>query len=157
MIYVTRFAQEHELERVNELRRMVNNLHAENRPDIFKQGFDQEISNAIYEMWKLDDYKIIVAEHDQTICGFACIHFIKKSETPYRRPLSFIEVSEFGVDPAFRRKGIATELMAFVFDLAKENGLSRIELNMWDFNESALAFYETVGFRTYRRFLEVEI
>ena len=152
-----RFAMEDELERVNELRRMVNDLHAENRPDIFKPGFDHDIRNAIYEMWKSDDYRIIVAERDHTIYGFACIHFIEKNETPYRKPLSFIEVSEFGVDPAFRRKGVATQLMAFVFGFAKENGLSRVELNMWDFNESALAFYETVGFRTYRRFLEAEI
>lgn len=30
-----RYAKREELERVNELRRMVNELHAENRPDIF--------------------------------------------------------------------------------------------------------------------------
>lgn len=153
---VVRVAQEHELERVNELRHMVNDLHVENRPDIFKQGWGQDISNAVYEMWKSEDHKIIVAEHGQTICGFACIHFIEKSETAYRKPLRYIEVSEFGVDPVFRRKGIATELMEFIFDLAKETGISRIELNMWDFNESALAFYESVGFRTYRRIMEAK-
>lgn len=30
----------------------------------------------------------------------------------------------------------------------------RLELNMWEFNAGALAFYEACGFSTYRRYLE---
>jgi GNAT superfamily N-acetyltransferase len=39
--------------------------------------------------------------------------------------------------------------------LAKEKGFDRIELNMWEFNRDALAFYESVGFETYRRYMEI--
>jgi ribosomal protein S18 acetylase RimI-like enzyme len=35
-----------------------------------------------------------------------------------------------------------------------KKGFPRIELDMWSFNESALAFYEAEGFTTYRRYLE---
>ncbi len=35
-------------------------------------------------------------------------------------------------------------------------GVSRLGLNMWEFNEGALAFYEAVGFRTYRRYMQLE-
>lgn len=38
-----RYAKREELERVNELRRMINELHAENRPDIFLPGFCEEL------------------------------------------------------------------------------------------------------------------
>ena len=34
-----RFAEDKDFERVNELRRQVNDLHTEGRPDIFKLGF----------------------------------------------------------------------------------------------------------------------
>ncbi len=37
---------------------------------------------------------------------------------------------------------------------ARKKGFPRIELDMWSFNESALAFYEAEGFTTYRRYLE---
>ena len=30
-----------------------------------------------------------------------------------------------------------------------------IELNMWEFNKDALAFYEAVGFSTFRRYMEM--
>ena len=45
-------------------------------------------------------------------------------------------------------------MMNFIESYAKEKGYSRSELNMWAFNEEALAFYEAAGFRTYRRYLE---
>lgn len=74
-----------------------------------------------------------ICEKEDIICGFACVH------------------------PAFRRQGVATELITFIREDAKKRGLSRVELNMWEFNEGALAFYEAVGFRTYRRYMELEV
>ena len=69
----------------------------------------------------------------------------------------YLDIDEFGVDEAHRREGVATEMIAFIRAYAKENGFSRIELNMWEFNREALAFYEAVGFSTYRRYMEMQI
>lgn len=38
-----RFAAENELARVNELREQVSRLHAENRPDVFRSDFCNEL------------------------------------------------------------------------------------------------------------------
>lgn len=35
--------------------------------------------------------------------------------------------------------------------------LCGIELKMWEFNEEALKFYESVGFTTYRRYTELKL
>ena len=48
-------------------------------------------------------------------------------------------------------------MMHFIEAYAKEKEYSRIELNMWAFNEEALAFYEEADFSTYRRYLEKSI
>ena len=45
----------------------------------------------------------------------------------------------------------------FIKQEAKAKGFERVELNMWEFNEGALAFYESVGFATYRRNMEMEV
>jgi len=66
----------------------------------------------------------------------------------------FIDVDEFCVDEAFRRQGVATEIMAFIKDYTRKKGLKRIELNMWEFNQGALEFYEAVGVTTCRRYME---
>ena len=43
-----RYAKREDLVRVNELRKMVNDLHIENRPDIFRPGFCEEIREHVY-------------------------------------------------------------------------------------------------------------
>ena len=146
-----RFADEKDLGKVNELRRQVNDLHTEGRPDIFRPGFSDQLRDCI------KGKTIIVAESDEIIIGFAVINRVHRKETPFQYARDYIEIDELGVDSAHKRKGVATEILKFIESYAMENGISRIELNMWEFNEEALAFYEASGFRTYRRYLEKSI
>ena len=70
---------------------------------------------------------------------------------------NFLDIDEFGVDENFRRQGVASEMIRFIRDYAKEKGYRRLELNMWEFNRDALAFYESAEFRTYRRYMEIRL
>ena len=150
-----RLARENELGRVNELRMQVNALHVAGKPDVFKPGFGEEIRNYIYEIWNDPEKYIAVAEKDGYVCGFAVLAHINRPENPYMKERDFLDIDEFCVDEAFRRQGIASEIIAFVRDFARRKGFHRIELNMWEFNQEALAFYETAGFRTFRRYMEM--
>ena len=152
-----RYAKREDLSRVNELRRQVNDLHVEGRPDIFKPGFNQELQDFLYKIFESDNMDVIVAEREGVICGFACVQYVDKPEGPYSYGRRFYNVDEFCVDAAFRRQGVATEMFDFIKQEAKAKGFERVELNMWEFNEGALAFYESVGFTTYRRNMEMEV
>lgn len=59
----------------------------------------------------------------------------------------------FGVGEGHRRQGIGRALFAAIRDAARERGLTRIELDVWAFNESAVRFYESIGFHTYRSYM----
>ena len=48
-------------------------------------------------------------------------------------------------------------MIRFIRDWAKDQGFRRLELNMWEFNRGALAFYEAAGFTTYRRYMEMPL
>ena len=146
-----RFAQEKDFERVNELRRQVNDLHTEGRPDIFKPGFPDELRDCIIGK------TVIVAESGENIIGYCVVSPVHKKETLFQYGREFLEIDEIGVDPDCRRQGAGSAMMHFIESYAKEKGYSRIELNMWAFNEEALAFYEAAGFSTYRRYLEKSI
>ncbi len=153
---MVRFAKEKDLLRVNELRRQVNEVHVEGRPDIFKPGFCQELKDYARRVLEDEDKDIIVVERDGNICGMACVEYIRKPESPYTFARNFYHVSEIAVDEAFQRQGVATELVTFMKEDAKAKGLARIELDVWEFNKSAIEFYEAAGFQMYRRFLELE-
>ena len=152
-----RFAAETELDRVNELRKQVNDIHIAGKPTVFKPGFPDELRDYIHEIRSDPEKEIIVAEFDGTICGFAVLHHVRKPETPYMFERDYLDIDEFCVDQAFRRQGIAAALIGFIRAYAKEKGYHRIELNMWEFNQDALAFYEAVGFSTYRRYMEMTV
>ena len=152
-----RFAREEELEQVNVLRKQVNDLHVAGKPEVFKPGFCDELRDYIHVIWNNPQEKIVVAELDGKIAGFAVLNHIHRPENPFMFERDFLDIDEFAVDESCRRRGAATAMVRFIRDFAKENGFSRVELNMWEFNRSALAFYEAVGFTTYRRYMEIEM
>lgn len=150
-------AKRDELERVNELRRMVSDLHVNGRPDIFRPGYVTELRERVYALYDADDYDVLVALHDDVICGFAIVNIVKKPLSPYNNERAFYHVEEFGVDESYRRMGAASALVEYMKNAAKALGLSSIELDVWEFNRSALAFYEAAGFSTYRRYMELKL
>lgn len=150
-----RFAADQELSSVNELRKQVNDLHVAGKPSVFKGGFPPELQDYIFAIQKDPDKEIVVAECDGVICGFAVLHRVCRPETPYMSERVYLDIDEFGVDESYRRQGVATGMITFIKEYAKKQGFHRIELNMWEFNQDALAFYEAAGFVTYRRYMEM--
>lgn len=154
---IIRFAKEAELDQVNVLRKQVNDIHVEGKPEVFRAGFGAKLRNFIYDIWADPEQKIVVADMDGMICGFAVLHHINRPENPFMKERDFLDIDEFCVDAGHRRKGVASEMISFIKNYAREKGFHRIELNMWEFNQDALAFYEASGFKTYRRYLEMFI
>lgn len=150
-------ARREELERVNALRRQVNDLHVAGRPDIFRPGFGEALRNHVYDAFDDAQTDVIVALLGGEIAGFATVQYIHRPESPYTLARDFYRVEEFGVDAAHRRRGVATALVAYMKKDAADKGFDRLELDVWAFNEGALAFYEAVGFTTYRRYMEMEV
>ena len=152
-----RFAREEDLEQVNVLRRQVNDLHVAGKPEVFKPGFCEELRDYVHVIFHDPEQKIAVAAEDGKIRGFAVLHHIIKPENPFMYERDFLDIDEFCVDEACRRQGVASAMIRFIRDYAKEQEYHRIELNMWEFNRDALAFYEAAGFTTFRRYMEMMV
>lgn len=152
-----RFARREELARVNELRRMVNDVHVAGRPDIFRPGFNEALQQCIYEEFDGDESDVLVAVADGVIAGFATIQYIHRPENPYSLPRDYYHVKEFGVDAAFRRQGVASALVDYMRNDAREKGFDRVELDAWAFNTGAKAFYDHAGFKVYRWYFEMDV
>ena len=150
-------ATENDFEAVNSLRAQVNALHVQGRPDIFKPGFCEELQAHLKTYLASENNAVIVAEADGQIAGFAMVDYIARPEGPYTLARSFYHVAEIGVDPAHQRRGVATALTEYMKNDALQRGFSKIELDVWAFNESALTFYKKAGFTTYRRYMELPL
>lgn len=154
---IVRQVEASELPRINEIRRYVNDVHVKGRPDIFRPGFNLELQQHLYDCFSKDNWRIFVAVLDGEICGFASVEYLDKPESPYNLARRMYHVEEFGVDPAYHRRGAASALVEYMKQDAKNRGYEKIELDMWEFNTGALAFYEAAGFTTYRRYMELNL
>ena len=147
--FTIRYAKKSELDRVNEIRYQVNRVHSNGRPD--------EMKDIVYKVFDGENSDVIVAVNGDTICGFATVEYIVKEKSPYGLQREFYQICEFGVDENFRRMGVATKLINFCKQEAKDRGFDRLELDVWKFNDGAIKFYDSVGFKTYREYKEMNI
>ncbi len=150
---MVRLADRGDAEGINALRRQVNELHVQGRPDLFKPGFPKELQDHVQVYLNSPDHYAAVEEMDGQLAGMVMVDYIVRPESPYVRERKFCHIAEICVDEAFRRRGVGKRLMDFVKEDAKAKGFPRVELDVWSFND-ALAFYEAEGFSVFRRYLE---
>ena len=134
-----------------------NDLHVDGKPEVFRPGFCDELRDYIHVIREDPRKEIVVAVLEDAVCGFAVLNHVTRPENPFMFERDYLDIDEFGVDENCRRRGAASAMIRFIRDYAREKGYRRLELNMWEFNRGALAFYEAAGFSTYRRYMEIRL
>ena len=122
--------------------------------------------------WQIEDYRnevlredsiFIIAEKDEKIVGYAVSRLIMKSNTnldisgKYLNKKTVgkydqIEIYNIGVCNKYRRQGIGNGIIKKVLNLAKEQAIKEIWLDVRKSNKTALKFYKNLGFsKAYER------
>jgi ribosomal-protein-alanine N-acetyltransferase len=58
-----------------------------------------------------------------------------------------LRIPNLAVHPAFRRQGIATELLSFAFELCTQENMRKVSLEVRAHNQSAQRLYQGLGFQ----------
>lgn len=125
----------------------VQRIHYEARPDMFKPyAFVPELV-AMYRA-RLSDENMytFVGEIDGEPIGYILALVAERADNPYTYATSALTIDEMSVSPEHRNSGYGEALMDAAFDLARSLGIRRVTLNVWAFNERAIAFYKRRGF-----------
>jgi len=133
-------------------------LHHNGRPDIYrgnlqKYGIDEY--NAILADEKMPI--LVAADKNDTVVGYAFLVLKEVRDNAALVDRRYVYVDDFCVDKNVRRGGVGRTLMNGVFDFARSLGYDRVELNVWEFNKSALLFYESLGMTTQKRQMEIKL
>jgi len=96
----------------------------------------------LQEHVEADDIGLFVAEFNGKVAGVIML------EMSVRQNKRFVFVNHIAVKEMYQRKGIGRSLMETTERWAKERGGIYILLNVWDFNEGAISFYEKLGYDT---------
>lgn len=100
-------------------------------------GVDAWSENLVREgLAGLPTIDYLVAEVDGAVVGHAVTSTVA----------DIAELQRIAVDPAYRRRGVARELLATVVRVARSGTADRLLLEVREDNAGALAFYAAAGF-----------
>lgn len=124
----------------------VQALHVAERPDVFKP-----VDLGALESWfrtaiKNPTWQILIAEVAGTAAGYVAVMDGSRSESAFARPRRWREIEQLSVSPTYRRRGVASALLARVAESALSDGISVLELNTWAFNDVARLSFQSLGF-----------
>lgn len=111
--------------------------------DLMERVFDLQVRKENYEIYIADkNNQIIVAESGEGIAAITCIE--KQWNAFADRNVLFIRYA--AVDDNYRKRGIYTKINKIVWDIAKREGISSIELTCADFRKDSQRFYLGHGY-----------
>jgi ribosomal protein S18 acetylase RimI-like enzyme len=133
-------------------------LHRENLPHLFRQP-QGPVRDREYFLGLLEDadHGLFAAEVEGQIMGYVHIVVRETPAIPIVVPRRLAVVDNLCVRERVRRAGIGRALMHRAQRWACAQGVSEIELTVYEFNELAIAFYHSLGFETVNRRMSLRL
>ena len=149
-----RRAESRDIPGMIELLYQVGGVHHDIRPDIFRSGALKYDEAALEELLKDETRPIFVAVEEDLVLGY-CFCVIKQ----FLNHEIFVNRSEFYIDDLcvdenHRSQGIGEALYRHIYAHAKALGCRAVTLNVWNCNSRALKFYEKLGLKPQRLYME---
>jgi ribosomal protein S18 acetylase RimI-like enzyme len=130
---------------------IIADLHKKGRPEMFPDLVSKYTVGEVKERLSKEDSGVFVAELDGNTVGYVFCDVITEGA------VQTLYIDDLCVDPNFRRMGIASMLADKTKEYAKEKNCTYLMLNVWEFNQSAIEFYENYGFQTRTRHMEIKL
>ena len=140
-----------DIDKILDLLKQVCLVHHNGRPDIFSVG--TKYNRAELEELILDDNNPIFVYDDGGVLGYAFCNILE-AKGHVLSNIKTLYIDDLCVDEASRGKGVGKALYQYVKEFAKENKIYNVTLNVWQCNPSAKKFYESLGLKPMKTYLE---
>ncbi len=149
-----RYAKEKDIPKILDLLSQVDLVHHKGRPDIFKIGRkynDEELKALLGD----GNRPILVSvDGDDNVLGYCFCIFEQHKESSVLTDIKTLYIDDLCVDEKMRGKHIGRELYNAAADLAKKSGCYNLTLNVWSCNPKAMKFYEKLGMKPQKTYME---
>lgn len=124
-------------------------FHRKNRPDILSQPPLEDLRAMFLKFLTDSKVRTLLAKQDGIAIGFARYRKLEISKSNFfvKSGQTQAIIEELVVSSAFRRKGIAKNLMMHIESELRQQGISHIQLNVFSFNEPAQELYQSLGYQ----------
>lgn len=136
----------------------VDKLHRDNLPCMFQEP-DGPVRDKDFILGSIADETVglFVAEFEGQLVGFVHVLVREALDIPIFVPRRYAVIDNLAVRRDFQRTGIGRALMGEAHDWAMAQGSNTVELNVYEFNESAIAFYCRLGYKPVSRKMRISL
>ena len=149
-----RKASKADIKSIIELLHQVNMVHHVIRPDLFKPNTtkynEQELESLLN-----DDSKPIFVLDDGEVQGYAFCQITEVKDDQLLEDIKTLYIDDICVDEKARGKHVGKALYEYVRDYARSIGCNNITLNVWEGNDPALRFYQSMGMQVRKTTMEI--
>lgn len=131
-------------------------LHVEGESEIYRPVEHPYSEDEYKTMLKERANVMLCAEIDGEVAGYASMT-LKDVRSPQLICRRIAYVNELIMSPDARGKGTGRQMMEALEMEGKKAGAVEMQLMVWEFNVSALDFYQSLGMKTQRRILEKKL
>lgn len=141
-----------------------HNFHASYLPDRLRKISVQPVLYEAADLYQKlrsiiesEKSEIVVAKAGEQIVGLAEIYIQQDNANTLTVPYCYGLLQSLVVTSEHRRQGVGALLVKAIEQWAKKKGAHEIRLDLWEFGEGPLPFYEQMGYRTLKRTMTHQI
>jgi len=143
------------LARLNET---VQGVHAAMHPQLFKVAPE----TATIQGWFADflakpGAHLLLGEEAGAPVGYIAGAIVRYPENPFRLSFALGLVDQLTIVSEAQRRGYGERLLGALLAIFRAEGVARVELSVWAFNEGARRFYERQGFATFNYRMSLDL
>ncbi len=140
-----RTAAEQDIPGILELLLQVCRVHHQIRPDIFREGGRKYTAQELLGILSDESKPIFIADDRGSVAGYCFCQIRNYAGEGALTPRRELYIDDLCVDESRRGQHIGTALFRHTEDFAKSIGCRFLTLNVWQGNDSAMAFYQDAG------------
>lgn len=149
-----RKANKGDIQRIIELLHQVNMVHHVIRPDLFKPNTtkynEQELESLLNDISK----PVFILD-DGEVQGYAFCQITEVKDDQLLEDVKTLYIDDICVDEKARGRHVGKALYEYVRDYARSIGCNNITLNVWEGNDPALRFYQSMGMQVRKTTMEM--
>lgn len=132
-----------------------NRVHAEIAPEYVRATNDILRPDELKAFLDSETVKVFVAEKEIEVVGAILVTFRTIEESRWTKPYTIGFVEELSVREKAQRQGIGSLLIQKAENWVQSKGVEGLELHVWNLNERAIQFYESLGFTCLQRVMKL--
>ena len=144
MNITTRTANKKDYIQLKKLMVQLQQHHVNLRPDVYKMSEDFFTEDTFDKL--LTECNVLLAVEENGEIAGAVSYSIMDMKASIIHPFKSLWISDLVIEENHRRQGIGSMLMDKIKQIAKENNVDRIQLNVNALNSGAIELYEKLGF-----------